>query len=736
MPLSKEELDAMNAEADRKIQLEQIENGQSPADFAQEERAKWRWSGSVSRGIYLSAADLAADFNTGVTSLLGDDIQDALAGIGFGRFSYEAPRMGIIGSGAQATTQALGLAAGGAEMLTGKAFTQGAKLMAGDLNGGSMLRKIGADLAQTVKNYPKLFFGAEASGGFGSGAAMDAAQQAGAPPEAVPFAGIAGGLLGGAAPVGLVNFGRQAMNWSMRHVVPWFDDGEALAAARLQSLTHDPEGAAAKILKAPEGVTPGRASEDRNLMALESRIMEDDPNAAAEFAVTLDRARQIAQAELRDFSGNMRLPGEWERNVIEKVAAPGTVIKLGDPQTMLKQAKKSFAPVYKDFSGFPIKPHVETEAGDIPLDQIFKLSVADESILAADSERQAAAKILQDEFSRIKPSVDKDPTIDSEKLLVVRQMLRDKISDLTAMRKRGAHVTARILSNAEAAITGIFKQQLPPEAMQSLSQIDEQYNTYRIVEQAVITAGDQKLSATAVAKAIRQLSPRGAQDLRKAARAGRNIDSVLDDPRSAKLMVQGQPGNVRKQIQSDFFHSAWERSVTKDLSDGAGPLVSGERYLQHLVKYKDTAKALGIPPDEYNRAMEVAKTIKMMEAKSPAALRQTLEEGPATFMQLMATLVGAKWGTHLSKIGPGGGMGSSLVMSQFMSQRARRLLATRFRDDASDLLIAATKDRKLYAALLTKTTAKAAEQDKAARVIAAWSGNVLDEDLEAGGGGR
>ncbi len=732
MPVSKEELEAWNAEADRKIQLEQIDNNQSPAEFAREERAKWRWSGSTPRGLWLSASDLAADFNTGITSLLGPDVQDAIAQIGIGRPSSEIPRMGITGAGAQATTQALTFAAAGAELLTSKAAMEGAALMGTDVGGGSLMRKVSADLASTIQKYPKQFFGSEAAGGFGAGAAVAGAQEAGAPDAALPYAGLGGGILGGVLPMVGANMGRQAMNWALQHVRPWFDKGQTLAAVRLQGLAGSPTEAASKVLKAPEGVTPGRASEDPNLMALEARILEDDPAAAADFSAALERARVAAQSTLRDFEGNLRLPGEWERSVFEQVAAPGTVISLNkDPVAMLRQAKRSFAPVYKDFAGFPVKPHIETDMGEIPLEQVFKLSVTDESILASDSERTAAQKILSDEFSRIKPAVDKDPTIDSAKLLVVRQGLRDKIGDLTATRKRGAHITARILTNAESAITKMFQQQLPGEAMQSLQQIDDQYNTFRVVEQAVHTAGDRKLSPEALSTAVRKLSPRTTQNLQRSARAGRDVESVLGDPRAARLMVQGQPGNVRNQIQSDFFHTAWERSVTKELDDGDGPLISGDRYLQHLIKHKDTAKALGIPQDEYNRAIEIAKTIKMMDAKTPQAMKDSIESGPGTILQLMASVVGAKWGSHMARMT--GSKGGSLVLANFGSQRARRLLSMVKRDDASDVLIAATKNKELYAALLTKRTAKVSEQEKAARVIAAWSGTAFDPEDDGGG---
>lgn len=731
MPVSKEELDAMLNEVDHKITLEQVESGQSQQEFDQSERSKYRWSGSFPRGLWLTASDLAADFNTGITSLLGDEVQDAIASIGIGRFSSELPRMGITGAGAQTAGQAMTLAAGAGAALSSNLTRQGFQLLETEMN-PSLIGRVGKDLMGTIEKFPKAFLGAEAGGGFGAGAAMAGAEEAGAPPESLPYAGLAGGMLGGVVPTVASNFTRSAMSWGLSHVSPWLDGGKTLAAVRLQRLAARPEDAARRVLASPDGITPGRASGEPNLMALEGRIMEDDPAMAADFAESLNRARMVAQEELRDMHGNLRLPGEWEKNVIEKVAAPGTAITLSSPQQMLKQAKKSFGPIYESFEGFPVRPKVELGDKDLSFEEVFKLSVQDETVLASDSERKMAEGILKDELSRIKTSnVDKDPTVDSKKLLFLRQQLRDRISDLSASRKRGSHITARILGNAEGAITRSLEQQLPPEALDSLQQIDAQHKVYRIVEQAVLTAGDKPLSAEAVGRAVRQLSPRGSEDLRKAARAGRDVASVLGDPRAARLLVQGQPVKVKKQLQSDFFHDAWERSATKEMNDNDAPLISGDRYLQHLLAHRETGKALGIPTEQYNRAIEIAKNVKMMEAKSPQALREVLEDGPHSILQLMATLIGAKSGSHLAKMGPGGGMGSSLVMSQFMSANLRRRFSTFFRTDAQQILIAATKDKELYAALLTKVNkGSQREQDKAARVLGAWSDPIIRQSFE------
>ena len=105
-----------------------------------------------------------------------------------------------------------------------------------------------------------------------------------------------------------------------------------------------------------------------------------------------------------------------------------------------------------------------------------------------------------------------------------------------------------------------------------------------------------------------------------------------------------------------------------------------------------------------------------MDMKTPKQLDTLLTEGPSNILQLFATLVGAKSGQHMA----GKGIGSSLVLAQYFSKRARNTLGKIFGDEAQRILTAAHKDPELYAALLTRPTSPVKEQDKAARVINAW----------------
>ena len=91
-------------------------------------------------------------------------------------------------------------------------------------------------------------------------------------------------------------------------------------------------------------------------------------------------------------------------------------------------------------------------------------------------------------------------------------------------------------------------------------------------------------------------------------------------------------------------------------------------------------------------------------------------------MQLLAALVGAKSGQRVA----GHGMGSSLVLAQFFSNKMRNALATVTADKATEIMVAAHRDPKLYAALLTGPTASARAQERASQVLNAWLAQTVE----------
>ena len=137
--------------------------------------------------------------------------------------------------------------------------------------------------------------------------------------------------------------------------------------------------------------------------------------------------------------------------------------------------------------------------------------------------------------------------------------------------------------------------------------------------------------------------------------------------------------------------------------------------MRDLADNAKVMKALGMSKGDADRLKSIAESIRMMEKKSPQAVDRLFEDGPASILQLAAALTGAKSGQRMS----GGGLGSSLVLAQFMSNKARQSLATLTSDEAERLMRDAVTDPKLYRALLTKNLG-VREMKKKAAYLESW----------------
>lgn len=705
-------------------------SGYTPEEWTQKQREKWRWSAGTTRGMLQSAQDLAADYNTGFFGLLGPTVQDALAEIGTTRPVGSDPYMGIPGKGAEVVGQGMGIAMGAMRSMMSGGVRAGLALNATKDGVGGTAAKTIQEMLRTAGSNPAMFMGSEVAGGMAAGMSEQAVLNSGSP-NGAGIAALGGGLAGGAIPVVGLNFTRQAANWALLHLAPWTEkSGTLYAARRLQSLAENPDAAAANVKKGRKGVSPARRTQDQNLLALEARVLEDNPQMNMQFTEALDRARTIARQELRNEVGELRVPGEWERSVLQKAAAPGTVIEGEDTYKMLEQAYDSFRPLYTEFTGYPVKPHLESNEGNIPFQHLFAASIQDPSILAAKNERTVAQKFLENEISRLnKGSLEIGATVDSGDLLVIRQNIRDRIRTLMSTPDRAANITARLLSNAEAGLTSALEQQLPGGALETLQQIDNQYRVYSVVEQAVFASGGRPLDPRVLSKAVRDsMPPSQSEDLQKVARAGRNVESVIGKPREAREMVRGQDPKTTAAIQSDFLGALWQRSLVNEVDDDGHRLLSGKRLLSALASEKETASALGIDKERYGRMMGIAREMQAMDMKSPKELDKLLTDGPSNIMQLLATMVGVHSAKHFKPDGPG-----ALVLAGFFARTARNRLAGLFGDEAQRVLIAAHRDPELYAALLVKPTSPVKEQDKAARVLNAWlygAGEAAVEDAQ------
>ena len=82
----------------------------------------------------------------------------------------------------------------------------------------------------------------------------------------------------------------------------------------------------------------------------------------------------------------------------------------------------------------------------------------------------------------------------------------------------------------------------------------------------------------------------------------------------------------------------------------------------------------------------------------------------------MAAISGAKSGQRMA----GNGLGSSLVLAQFMSNKARGALASITSNEAERLMKDAVTDPELYKALLTRGTAGRSIMKERAAYLESW----------------
>jgi hypothetical protein len=410
---------------------------------------------------------------------------------------------------------------------------------------------------------------------------------------------------------------------------------------------------------------------------------------------------------------------------MERVAAPGTVIVPGNTSKMLDDAYKSFGPLYDKAKGQSIS--TKGMVSD------FVKSIEDPDIIAGDAQRKVIKNWFSSQFNNVVRNRQQEGFIDSEDLINLRSTVRAKQRDYGKMQTEESRQYREILSNIEDSLTLQLESQLSGNPLQALRTADSQYRQYKIVEDAVFKAGDRGFTPDRMSESIRLASSsrsqyaRGTekveQELRLLSQAGQRIENVLGDPARARALVRDFNPSQLRPIKADFVKTAYEKNLKVD--DDGNLFLSGRDLKAFLTKNNTTARALGFDSKEITRLNRIANELVMIERKSPAAVTQLFTDGPATFMQLGAALIGAKAGQRVS----GGGLGSSLVLAQFMSRKARENLAKMTSDKATELLTQATTDPKLYAALLVKPTDSSKSKKDAAQIMNAWFiNNFVDEE--------
>jgi hypothetical protein len=652
------------------------------------------------------ATNLVNEANRGVMEFLPSGMREKMEGVGIGvetDFSNTPQGRGVRFA-SQGTTMALPLVRMG---------NVGPQLY----RNAGMVRSFVDDLAKTATSMPKTFFGAEAVGSYAAGNLGQRSKDSGSGELGQLGAEMAGGLtMGGIASMGPRSL-RMLREGFQANMLPFTERGGMIRAGRqMQERAGGPEAAAnlAQSLDSiPEGVSPAQWIGNERLMAQEARLLTDNPQLENFVKGELQEARLIAQEELQDSFGKARTRQDWEVSVLNRVTPDDFEVTAGMTDEMLDEAYASFKPLYDGANGHLVN------TGGISAELIA--SPNSPEIMAIGPERETVSNWIKTRLT----AYDLDAAqVDSEVLLDLRSKVR---SERRLQSKRGRDERADLLGAAEAVLTKRINDGIPPGAQEILQQADSQYRRYKVVENAIFDAADSNLTPADLSRSIQQGGlttdsryARGVdadtQELRQAALAGRSTEELLGDPQRAQMVVRNLSDEEKALIHADFTETLYRRATSAEATDSGVALLSGEKLLRDVVENRDVMKNLGMEDADINRLQYMGEKMLAMSKKTPQAVANLFEDGPANLLQLAAALAGAKSGQKIA----GQGMGSSLVLAQYMSNKARNNLARITSDEAGRLMRDAATDPELYRTLLTTSTVGRDVAKNRARYLEGW----------------
>lgn len=231
---------------------------------------------------------------------------------------------------------------------------------------------------------------------------------------------------------------------------------------------------------------------------------------------------------------------QYQAAIIGKAAAPGAKVTPSENiHTMLQQAYDSYAPLYDQAKGFPVKPAIVNAGADVPLTDA--LATAAKAPGAPTSLKKSANEWLQDQLTKLGPNPQSDHLID------LRSNIRARARQMNLSTDINAKDAAGIYERAANAVTSSLRSQLPKDALTALDTADSNYGVYKIVENAVAKSKDniagltpQKLSQSIYESIQDPQYARGAGgQLRDLAKAGTSIFQTVVPPNGARVATLG-----------------------------------------------------------------------------------------------------------------------------------------------------------------------------------------------------
>lgn len=228
----------------------------------------------------------------------------------------------------------------------------------------------------------------------------------------------------------------------------------------------------------------------------------------------------------------------WQTRVIQEGAAPGTTIKpSSDMHDMLRQAYESYAPLYDQARGIPVRPAIMNGPQGVKLAPVFD-QIAQLPGTTQDAQ-QAARGFLQNELTRLPQQ-----NLTSDSLLELRSNIRAQLRTARLANDSVSQDKAQIYAAADQAVTRSLNSQLPPQALQALQTADGAYGRYKVLENAVAASKDQVagLTPAKLSQAVYNATPDqlyalgGGGSLRQLASDGAQVFQNVSPPTGARAV--------------------------------------------------------------------------------------------------------------------------------------------------------------------------------------------------------
>lgn len=614
----------------------------------------------------------------------------------------------------------------------------------------SALSTVARDIAGAAVRNPKTFAAAElaAGAGAGAGASLMREETKEDSPEVQDVAGLAGSVVGGVTtgiPFSAVNAMRRFARWGMTDLpqilsalpvtsilarkIPgvsgWVGNRTEQAtldraAAALQNRVADPKAAAQAASSGPEGVTPARRTGEPGLMSVEGAIARDDPVFKQSVDRDLEAAIAKTQGDLRDTYQTPRGRQDWEKAVVQRVAAPGAELEGSTPSELLDSAQKSFGPLYDDFRDWPAKPRLLTADRKTPLLTMFRNAMNSRTTMAGDDTRRSVGRWLEGKMSALARRTDKDGNLKNGvgDLLDLRSDIRASSRQLQDSQNPNAQDKIDLLDLAEDRVNQVIKTYMPKDEWDKLAGVDRQYGAYKTVARAVRRSKDLELTPDNLLAELRfGKAPAG---LRSAAEGGRGVGDLLGDPDRARTIAGQLAPDDLKNMRNDYAHTIMDRSMVTDKDTGQSG-IDGLRLQKLLQDNYQVGRSLGMSHEELGRLDNMAAQLRNMQKPGPEAAAKIMADGPGDILQLTVALAASKVSHEVTKAT---GAGSSLVFTGFLSRYYKKLLNNLTGDRAVQLLIDASRDPELYSSLLLRKTAAPVAHQQASRRLNAWLATV------------